>query len=76
MLPCPSTPLTLKPWGALSVHRELAPGGKPLIHSVNGEERYLEGYLEGALLLAAEYGVAVIGMTLDDDGTPRRQPLD
>lgn len=53
--------------GALSVHRELAPGGKPLINSVNGEERYLEGVLR----LAAEYGAAVIGMTLDDDGIPQ-----
>ena len=53
--------------GALSVHRELAPDGKPLINSVNGEERYLEGVLP----LAAEYGAAVIGMTLDDDGIPQ-----
>jgi 5-methyltetrahydrofolate--homocysteine methyltransferase len=52
---------------ALVVHKEVAPDGKPLINSVNGEERYLEGILP----LAAEYGAAVIGMTLDDDGIPQ-----
>lgn len=52
---------------ALEAHKELAPGGKPLINSVNGEERYLEGILP----LAAEYGAAVIGMALDDDGIPQ-----
>jgi 5-methyltetrahydrofolate--homocysteine methyltransferase len=52
---------------ALSIHQELAPGGKPLINSVNGEERYLEAILP----LAVEYGAAVIGMTLDDDGIPQ-----
>jgi len=52
---------------ALAVHKELAPDGKPLINSVNGEERYLEGILP----LAAEYRAAVIGMTLDDDGIPQ-----
>ncbi len=52
---------------ALSTHRDLAPDGKPLINSVNGEERYLEGILP----LAVEYGAAVIGMTLDDEGIPQ-----
>lgn len=52
---------------ALATHKELAPNGKPLINSVNGEERYLEGILP----LAAEYGAAVIGMTLDDEGIPQ-----
>jgi 5-methyltetrahydrofolate--homocysteine methyltransferase len=52
---------------ALAVHKELASEGKPLINSVNGEERYLEGILP----LAAEYGAAVIGMTLDDEGIPQ-----
>ena len=52
---------------ALAVHKELAPEGKPLINSVNGEERYLEGILP----LAAEYGAAVIGMALDDEGIPQ-----
>jgi 5-methyltetrahydrofolate--homocysteine methyltransferase len=51
---------------ALKVHRELAPEGKPLINSVNGEERYLRGILP----LVTQYGAAVIGMTLDDDGIP------
>jgi 5-methyltetrahydrofolate--homocysteine methyltransferase len=52
---------------ALRVHKELAPDGKALINSVNGEERYLEAILP----LAVEYGAAVIGMTLDDDGIPQ-----
>ena len=47
---------------ALALHREMAPHGKPLINSVNGEERYLKGILP----LAAEYGGAVIGMALGD----------
>jgi 5-methyltetrahydrofolate--homocysteine methyltransferase len=51
---------------ALATHREHAPEGKPLINSVNGEERYLKAVLP----LAARYGAAVIGMTLDDDGIP------
>jgi 5-methyltetrahydrofolate--homocysteine methyltransferase len=51
---------------ALSAHKELAPEGKPLINSVNGEDHYLKGILP----LAAEYEAAVIGMTLDDDGIP------
>jgi len=51
---------------ALATHKQLAPDGKPLINSVNGEERYLKNVLP----LAAEYGAAVIGMTLDDDGIP------
>jgi 5-methyltetrahydrofolate--homocysteine methyltransferase len=52
---------------ALAVHKELAPEGKPLINSVNGEERYLQGILP----LAVEYGAAVIGMTLSDEGIPQ-----
>ena len=51
---------------ALAVHKELAPEGKPLINSVNGEEERLEK----ALPLVAEYGAAVIGLTMDDDGIP------
>ena len=51
---------------ALTVHQELAPEGKPLINSVNGEEARLEGVLP----LAAEYGAAVIGLAMDDDGIP------
>jgi 5-methyltetrahydrofolate--homocysteine methyltransferase len=51
---------------ALTVHKELAPEGKPLINSVNGEEERLEGVLP----LVAEYGAAVIGLCMDDDGIP------
>ena len=40
--------------------------GKPLINSVNGEERSM-----GAVLpLVKEYGAAVIGLCMDDDGIP------
>ena len=52
---------------ALDAHQDLAPEGKPLINSVNGEE----GYLRAILPMAAEHGSAVIGMTLDDDGIPQ-----
>jgi 5-methyltetrahydrofolate--homocysteine methyltransferase len=51
---------------ALAVHREIAPEGKPLINSVNGEEDRLEKVLP----LVAEYGTAVIGLAMDDDGIP------
>jgi 5-methyltetrahydrofolate--homocysteine methyltransferase len=51
---------------ALTAHKELAPEGKPLINSVNGEEERLEGVLP----LVAEYGAAVIGLCMDDDGIP------
>jgi 5-methyltetrahydrofolate--homocysteine methyltransferase len=51
---------------ALALHRELAPEGKPLINSVNGEEERLEQVLP----LVAEYKAAVIGLTMDDDGIP------
>jgi 5-methyltetrahydrofolate--homocysteine methyltransferase len=39
-------------------------GGKCLINSVNGEEKSLKAILP----LAKEYGAAVIGLTMDDDG--------
>jgi 5-methyltetrahydrofolate--homocysteine methyltransferase len=40
--------------------------GKPLVNSVNGEEASL-----GAVLpIVREYGAAVIGLTMDDDGIP------
>ena len=42
--------------------------GKPLINSVNGEEASLERVLP----LVAEYGAAVIGLTMDDDGIPKK----
>jgi 5-methyltetrahydrofolate--homocysteine methyltransferase len=48
---------------ALKVYR-----GKPLINSVNGEEKSLERVLP----LVAEYGAAVIGLTMDDDGIPKQ----
>ena len=53
-------------WAALTVHRELAPEGKPLINSVNGEEERLEKVLP----LVAEFNAAVIGLAMDDDGIP------
>jgi 5-methyltetrahydrofolate--homocysteine methyltransferase len=51
---------------ALVVHKELAPDGKVLINSVNGEEDRLEKVLP----LVAKYGAAVIGLCMDDDGIP------
>jgi 5-methyltetrahydrofolate--homocysteine methyltransferase len=39
-------------------------GGKCLINSVNGEEKSLDAVLP----LAKEYGAAVIGLVMDDDG--------
>jgi 5-methyltetrahydrofolate--homocysteine methyltransferase len=50
----------------LAVHSELAPEGKPLVNSVNGEEANLERVLP----LVAEYKAAVIGLTMDEDGIP------
>jgi 5-methyltetrahydrofolate--homocysteine methyltransferase len=43
-----------------------ATSGKPLVNSVNGEEAMLESVLP----LVKEYGAAVIGLTMDDDGIP------
>jgi 5-methyltetrahydrofolate--homocysteine methyltransferase len=51
---------------ALVTHKELAPEGKPLINSVNGEEASLERVLP----LVAEYKTAVIGLAMDKDGIP------
>ena len=51
---------------ALAVHNELNPNGKPLINSVNGEEASLARVLP----LVAQYGAAVIGLCMDDDGIP------
>jgi 5-methyltetrahydrofolate--homocysteine methyltransferase len=51
---------------ALAVHKELAPEGKALVNSVNGEEANLERVLP----LVAEYKTAVIGLAMDDDGIP------
>ena len=40
--------------------------GKGLINSVNGEEKSLQAILP----LAKEYGAAVIGLVMDDEGLP------
>lgn len=40
--------------------------GKPLINSISGEERKLTSILP----LAREYGAALLGLALDDDGIP------
>ena len=40
--------------------------GKPLVNSVNGEEKSLEAVLP----VVKEFGVSVIGLTMDDDGIP------
>jgi 5-methyltetrahydrofolate--homocysteine methyltransferase len=51
---------------ALATHKELNPDGKPLVNSVNGEE----GCLGRVLPLVAEYGTAVIGLCMDEQGIP------
>ena len=51
---------------ALKVYKELAPEGKPLINSVNGEEARLDSVLP----LVKDFGASVIGLTMDDDGIP------
>lgn len=40
--------------------------GKPIVNSVNGQEERLKGILP----LVKEYGAAVIGLTMDDQGIP------
>ncbi len=40
--------------------------GKPLVNSVNGEEKSLNAVLP----VVGEHGVSVIGLTMDDDGIP------
>ena len=47
---------------ALKVYR-----GKPIVNSVTGEENSLNEVLP----LVKEYGTAVIGLTMDDDGIPK-----
>jgi 5-methyltetrahydrofolate--homocysteine methyltransferase len=49
---------------ALASHEAVAPDGKPLINSVNSKERSLKTLLP----VAAEYGAAVMGITLDGGG--------
>mgnify|MGYP001083809042 CR=1 FL=1 len=51
---------------ALAMHKELNPDGRPLVNSVNGEEASMQRVLP----LVAEYGTAVIGLAMDDDGIP------
>ncbi len=51
---------------ALAVHKELNPDGRPLINSVNGEKASLARVLP----LVAQYGAAVVGLAMDDDGIP------
>ena len=51
---------------ALDVYRELAPEGKPLVNSVNGEERNLSRVLP----LVSEHGAVVIGLCMDEGGIP------
>jgi len=48
--------------GALKFYK-----GKALVNSVNGEEKKLETVLP----MIKEYGAAVIGLTMDDDGIPK-----
>jgi 5-methyltetrahydrofolate--homocysteine methyltransferase len=50
----------------LAAHQELNPDGRPLVNSVNGEEASLTRVLP----LVAEYGTAVIGLCMDDEGIP------
>jgi len=61
------TPSTEALAAALAAYRELAPEGKPLVNSVNGEEKRLREVLP----LVKEYGAAVIGLCMDDDGIPQ-----
>ncbi len=50
---------------ALAAALKVMPG-KPLVNSVNGEEANLSGLLP----IIKEYGAAVIGLTMDEDGIP------
>jgi 5-methyltetrahydrofolate--homocysteine methyltransferase len=63
---CVDTPNAEALAAALALHKELNPDGKPLVNSVNGEEASLARVLP----LVAEYGAAVIGLCMDDDGIP------
>lgn len=51
---------------ALAMHKEINPDGRALINSVNGEEKSMSRVLP----LAAQYGAAVIGLCMDDNGIP------
>jgi 5-methyltetrahydrofolate--homocysteine methyltransferase len=50
---------------AIAAALEVLPG-KPLVNSVNGEEKSLSAVLP----VVKEFDVAVIGLTMDDDGIP------
>jgi 5-methyltetrahydrofolate--homocysteine methyltransferase len=50
---------------AIAAALEVVPG-KPLVNSVNGEEKSLLAVLP----VVKEFGVSVIGLTMDDDGIP------
>ena len=50
---------------AIAAALEVVPG-KPLVNSVNGEEKSLAAVLP----VVKEFGAAVIGLTMDDDGIP------
>lgn len=50
---------------ALAAALKVVPG-KPLINSINGEEANLSGLLP----IIKEFGAAVIGLTMDDNGIP------
>lgn len=63
---CIDTPNPEALAAALAMHKELNPDGRPLVNSVNGEEASLTRVLP----LVAEYGTAVIGLCMDDDGIP------
>ena len=63
---CIDTPDAEAMAGALAVHKELAPEGKPLIASVTGQEASLARVLP----LVVEYGGAVVGLCMDDEGIP------
>jgi 5-methyltetrahydrofolate--homocysteine methyltransferase len=53
---------------AIRAALESLPGGhKPVVNSVNGEERALEAILP----LVAEYNTVVVGLCMDDDGIPK-----
>ena len=42
--------------------------GKPIVNSVNGEEASLQNILP----LVKKYGAAVVGLTLDENGIPKK----
>jgi len=64
-----ANPVALR--AALTVYRDKSGGkGKALINSMNGEEKSLNAVLP----LAAEFGAAVICLTMDDRGIPTDDP--